>query len=438
MSYITVSDEFIKPFIAETQLSKYEKKVREAHQMLHNKTGDGFNALGWLELSATTNQQEISRIKEAAQAIKEKSDVFVVIGVGGSYLGAKAAIELLSHSFYNQLAASERKQPQIIFIGNDFSSRYMHDVLELIDGKDFSINVISKSGTTLETAIGFHFLRHYAEEKYGKEIASKRIYVTTDAQHGQLKKMATENGYTTFHIPQDIGGRYSVLTTVGLLPMAVSGIDIDAVLQGAELAERELCTDDIGLNASYYYAALRNMLYASGKKIELLVGFEPHFKYFQEWWKQLFGESEGKQGKGLFPAAVIYSTDLHSIGQYIQDGERHLFQTVLFNENPNVDLEINVASTTDFLHPFSGKTLHELNRAAFEGAMLAHKDGGVPNIVLKLPRIDAFTFGYLVYFFKKACALSGYLLGVNPFDQPGVEAYKKNMRAFLQKTHLKS
>lgn len=437
LSYILVRDEFVSSFIDEKEFDKLQEKVADAHTALHGKTGLGNDSLGWIHLPSSFSKSELEQIKRSAETIQQTSDVFIVIGVGGSYLGAKAAIEQLSHSFYNELSTEKRNHPQILFIGKNFSSNHMHDLLDLIEGKDISINVISKSGTTLETAVAFHFLKEFMEEKYGKAEASKRIYVTTDEKHGDLKKIATENDYPTFHIPRDIGGRYSVLTAVGLLPMAVANINVDDVLQGALLAETETSSFDIKKNHSYYYALLRHLLYKSGKKIELFVSYEPQFKYLQEWWKQLFGESEGKEGKGVFPASAIYSTDLHSIGQYIQEGERHLFQTVLFIENNSVDLEIKPHSNSgEFIQRFANVTMNDLNKAAFEGALVAHREGNVPSIVVTLPKNDAFTFGYLVYFFEKACALSGYLLGVNPFDQPGVEAYKKNMHVMLHKNKL--
>lgn len=366
--------------------------------------------------------------------IQQDSDVLLVIGIGGSYLGARAAIEMLQHSFYNVLPTEKRKTPQIIFVGNNISSTYMRDVMDLLEGKDFSINVISKSGTTTEPAIAFRIFRKLLEEKYGKEEARKRIYATTDRARGALKTLATEEGYETFVIPDDVGGRYSVLTAVGLLPIAVSGADIEAMMKGAAQAREDFSKSELEENIAYQYAAVRNVLYNKGKTIEMLINYEPALQYFAEWWKQLFGESEGKDQKGIFPASANFSTDLHSLGQYVQEGRRDLFETVLKVETPRHELTIEAEDNDlDGLNYLAGKTVDFVNTKAFEGTLLAHTDGGVPNLVVTLPRLDEYTFGYLVYFFEKACAMSGYLLGVNPFDQPGVEAYKVNMFALLGK-----
>jgi glucose-6-phosphate isomerase len=380
------------------------------------------------------DKEEFARILKAAEKIKNDSDVLVVIGIGGSYLGARAAIEMLNHSFYNALPSEKRQTPQVLFVGNNISSTYMRDVMDLLEGKDWSINVISKSGTTTEPAIAFRIFRKLLEEKYGKEEARQRIYATTDRQKGALKTLANEEGYESFIIPDDVGGRYSVLTAVGLLPIAVSGIDIEAMMKGAQKAREDFSHSELEDNLAYQYAAVRNILYNKGKTIEMLINYEPGLQYFAEWWKQLFGESEGKDQKGIFPASANFSTDLHSLGQYIQEGRRDLFETIIKVNNPRHELVIEEEeSNLDGLNYLAGKTVDFVNNKAFEGTLLAHTDGGVPNLVVEIPAMDAYTFGYLVYFFEKACAMSGYLLGVNPFDQPGVEAYKVNMFALLGK-----
>jgi len=437
MTYITLDDKQLSSYIQEKELQKLQDKIYDAHKQLHEKTGRGNDYLGWLDLPATYDKTEFERIKVCAEKIKETSDVLLVIGVGGSYLGARAAIELLTHTFHNELSSNRRHVPKIIFVGHHISATYINDVLDAIHDKDISINVISKSGTTMEPAIAFRIFKKYIENKYGKAEARKRIYVTTDKYTGALKKLATEEKYETFVIPDDTGGRYSILTPVGLLPIAVSGISVDDMMQGAKQAMEELATSKLHENPSYQYAAYRNILYNKGKMIEILVSYEPHFHYFQEWWKQLFGESEGKEGKGIFPVSASFSTDLHSLGQYIQDGERHLFQTILHVQSPQTNIVIDKTEhDLDGLNYLAGKSIHEINQKAFEGALKAHLDGGVPSFVLGIPTLDAFTFGYLVYFFEKACAISGYLLNVNPFDQPGVEAYKTNMFALLGKPKI--
>ena len=421
-------------FISEEEMAKMAHQIQAAHAMLHNKTGAGSDFLGWLDLASRIDEEEYARIKKAAEKIKADSDVLLVIGIGGSYLGARAAIEMLHHHFYNLLDPKERKAPQIFFVGNTISPTYTKELLDLIKDKDVSINVISKSGTTTEPAIAFRIFRAFLEEKYGKEEARRRIYATTDRKKGALKTLADEEGYETFVIPDDVGGRYSVLTPVGLLPIAVSGIDIDEMMNGARDAQNDFSEADWQKNPAYQYAAARNILYNKGKVIELLVNYEPNLHYFAEWWKQLFGESEGKDGKGLYPASADFSTDLHSLGQYVQEGRRHLFETVLLVENPREDLVIEEeASNLDQLNYLAGKTMDFVNKKAMEGTLLAHTDGDVPNFVVNIPELSPYHFGYLVYFFEKACAISGYLLGVNPFDQPGVEAYKKNMFALLGK-----
>ena len=421
-------------FVKEHELQYMEPMVQAAHNMIHNKTGAGSDFLGWVDLPYNYDKKEFARIKAAAEKIKSDSDVLVVIGIGGSYLGAKAAIDMLSHSFYNLLPKDKRTTPQIYFAGNSISSTYLADLVELIKDKHISVNVISKSGTTTEPSIAFRIFRDLLEKKYGKEGAAKRIYATTDKKKGALKKLADEEGYETFVIPDDVGGRYSVLTAVGLLPIAVSGADIDQMMKGAQDAATQYSVFSLKDNPCYQYAAIRNILYRKGKTIELMVNYEPALHYFSEWWKQLYGESEGKDQKGIFPAAVDFSTDLHSMGQYIQEGLRNLFETVINVSKPKKDIIIEEEKDDiDGLNFLAGKTIDFVNKKAFEGTLLAHTDGKVPNLVVTIPEINEYYFGNLVYFFEKACGISGYLLGVNPFDQPGVEAYKKNMFALLGK-----
>jgi glucose-6-phosphate isomerase len=418
-------------FIQTKEIEYFTDFIEKAHGMLHEKTGAGSDYVGWVDLPISYDKEEFARIKKAAEQIKSHSDALVVIGIGGSYLGARAAIEMLSHTFYNQKA---KNTPEIYFVGQNLSSTYISQLFDVLEGKNISVNVISKSGTTTEPAIAFRLFRDYMEKKYGKEGAKKRIFATTDKAKGALKKLADEEGYETFVIPDDVGGRYSVLTAVGLLPIAVSGADIDEIMQGAADAYHTYSTPDLSQNNCYQYAAVRNALYRKGKTVELLVNYEPSLHYFNEWWKQLFGESEGKDHKGIFPASVDFTTDLHSMGQYVQDGLRQLFETVLFVEKPKTSITIKEdPDNLDGLNYLAGKTIQEVNRKAFEGTLLAHTDGGVPNLVVHLDELNAYTFGQMVYFFEKACGISGYLLGVNPFDQPGVEAYKKNMFALLGK-----
>ncbi|ASV68509.1 glucose-6-phosphate isomerase [Cytobacillus sp. FSL W7-1323] len=421
-------------FFSEHELSYLKGAVTAAHTAIENKTGAGHEFLGWVDLPKNYDREEFARIQQAATKVKQDSDVLLVIGIGGSYLGARAAIEMLQHSFYNALSKEKRKTPQIVFVGNNISSSYIHDVIDLLEGKDFSINVISKSGTTTEPAIAFRLFRKILEEKYGVEEARKRIYATTDKEKGALKTLANEEGYESFIIPDDIGGRYSVLTAVGLLPVAVANIDINQVMEGAEAARKELSSADIEENIAYQYAAVRNVLYNKGKTIEMLVNYEPGLQYFSEWWKQLFGESEGKDQKGIYPSSANFSTDLHSLGQYVQEGRRDLFETVIKVKKPRHEVKIeNLENDLDGLNYLANQSIDFVNHKAFQGTMLAHTDGDVPNLIVTIPAMDAFTFGYLVYFFEKACAISGYLLGVNPFDQPGVEEYKVNMFALLGK-----
>jgi len=434
MTHITFNYDKALRFFSKEELENLNPFVQEAHNMLHEKTGAGSDYLGWVDLPENYDKEEYSRIQQAAEKIRKDSDVLLVIGIGGSYLGARAAIEMLNHSFFNLLSKSDRNAPQIIFVGHHLSSTYMSELFDLIKDKDVSINVISKSGTTTEPAIAFRIFKKFLEEKYGVDEAKSRIYATTDKEKGALKSSADEAGYETFVIPDDVGGRYSVLTAVGLLPIAVSGVSIDAIMQGAQDAMKELSEPSLDKNPAYQYAAVRNLLYQKGKLIELLVNYEPGLHYFAEWWKQLFGESEGKDHKGLYPASANFSTDLHSLGQYIQEGRRHLFETVLHVQTSRKELILEEdEKNSDGLNYLAGKTIHDVNEKAFQGTLLAHTDGDVPNLVIDLPKLDPYTFGYLVYFFEKACGISGYLLGVNPFNQPGVEAYKKNMFALLGK-----
>jgi len=422
------------PFVSQHELEQMAPAVRLAHEQLHHRTGAGADFLGWVRLPGEYDRDEFRRILAAANKIRSDSDALVVIGIGGSYLGARAAIEMLGHTFHNLLPKEKRKAPQIFFAGNNISSAYMAHLLQVLDGKDWSINVISKSGTTTEPAIAFRIFRRALEQKYGKEEARRRIYVTTDKARGALKKMADAEGFETFVIPDDVGGRYSVLTAVGLLPMAAAGIDIAAIMEGAQDAQRAFANPDLAANGAYQYAAVRNALYRKGKSVEILVGYEPGLHYVAEWWKQLYGESEGKDHKGIYPASVDFTTDLHSMGQYIQEGRRMIFETVLCVQNPPEQLAIPAdEEDLDGLNFLAGQTVDFVNRKAFEGTLLAHADGGVPNLIVNLPDMSPYTFGSLVYFFEIACGISGYLLGVNPFDQPGVEAYKKNMFALLGK-----
>ncbi len=421
-------------FFSEHELTYLQDAVKVAHHSLHEQTGAGSDYLGWIDLPENYDKEEFSRIQKAAEKIKNDSDVLLVIGVGGSYLGAYAAVEALQHSFFNALTKEQRKAPQIIFAGNNLSSSYMNDLIDFLAGKDFSINVISKSGTTTEPAIAFRIFRKLLEEKYGTEEALRRTYVTTDKVRGALKTVADEEGMETFVIPDDVGGRYSVLTAVGLLPIAASGLDIEAMMKGAAAARIDFSESELSENAAYQYAAVRNILYNKGKVVEMLINYEPALQYFAEWWKQLFGESEGKDQKGIYPSSANFSTDLHSLGQYVQEGRRILFETVINVDKPKHELTIDeIKEDLDGLNYLAGKTVDFVNKKAFEGALLAHTDGGVPNLIVTIPQLDEYSFGYLVYFFEKACAMSGYLLGVNPFDQPGVEAYKENMFALLGK-----
>ena len=423
-----------KPYINQNEIEYLEPIIKASHELLYAGNGPGNDYLGWLELTEKYDKEEFERIKKAAERIKNESEAFVVIGIGGSYLGARAGLEMLTHSFNNLLSKEKRNGPEIYFIGNNISSTYISDLLEILEGKDISINVISKSGTTTEPALAFRVLRNLLEKKYGKEVARKRIYATTDKSKGALKKLADEEKYETFVIPDNVGGRFSMLTAVGLLPLAVGGVDIDVIMKGAQWAYKEYNQTQLDKNHCYQYVAIRNALYRKGKTTEIMVNYEPRLHYFSEWWKQLFGESEGKDQKGIFPASVDFTTDLHSMGQYIQDGLRNIFETVIQVEEPRREITIEEdKDNIDGLNFLTGKTVSFVNKKAFEGTVLAHNDGGVPNIVLSVPKLNEYYFGNLIYFFEKACGISGYMLGVNPFDQPGVEAYKKNMFALLGK-----
>ena len=420
-----------KSLVTNKELDMIAPRLAAAHDTLVGGTGAGSDFLGWVRLPDEIDREELARVKKCAEKIKSDSDVLVVIGIGGSYLGARAAIEFIKGNTYNQRTGG---CPEVYFAGNNLSTDYLNEIIEIIGDRDFSINVISKSGSTTEPAVAFRLFKNLIEKKYGKEEAKGRIYATTDKCRGALKNLATNEGYETFVVPDNIGGRYSVLTAVGLLPMAVAGIDIDAALLGAKKAMDKLIVTKDFSNPAWTYVGARNVMYEKGKKIEILACFEPKFKYMAEWWKQLYGESEGKDGKGIFPASDIFTTDLHSMGQYIQDGLRNLFETIISVEKPTKEIRIPLADNDlDQLNYIAGKRLSEVNHTAETATILAHVDGGVPNIIIQIPEISATTIGELIYFFEMGCALSGYMLEVNPFDQPGVEAYKKNMFALLGK-----
>lgn len=422
---------YASDFIKENDLKGLSYQVKAAHDMLHAASGLGNDFLGWVDLPVNYDKEEFDRILKAAEKIKSDTDVLVVIGIGGSYLGARAAIEFLRSPYYNNMA---KDTPDIYFAGNSISGSALSDLLKICEGKRVSVNIISKSGTTTEPAIAFRVFRELLEKTYGEEEAARRIYCTTDRARGTLKQLADAKGYETFVVPDDVGGRFSVLTAVGLLPIAAAGADIKALMDGAAAARAAYMDPDPEKNDCYKYAALRNAFYRSGKAIELLVSYEPRFTMMAEWFKQLYGESEGKDGKGIFPAAVTFSTDLHSMGQYIQDGRRMLFETVVTIDDCGSDVVIGEdADNGDGLNFLAGKPMSFVNRKAFEGTVLAHTDGGVPNLNIQLSKADEYDLGWLIYFFEKACAISGYMLGVNPFDQPGVESYKKNMFALLGK-----
>lgn len=435
MAHISFDSSNVADFVHENELAEIQPMVTAADELVRKGTGAGSDFRGWLDLPSNYDKEEFARIKKAAEKIREDSEVFVAIGIGGSYLGARAAIDFLNNTFYNMLTKEQRNgAPQVIFAGNSISSTYLADVLNLIGDRDFSINVISKSGTTTEPAIAFRVLKEKLIAKYGEEEAKKRIYATTDRAKGALKTEADAEGYEEFVVPDDIGGRFSVLSAVGLLPIAVAGGDIDQLMKGAEDASKEYTDADVNKNDAYKYAALRNILYRKGYTTELLENYEPTLQYFGEWWKQLMGESEGKDQKGIYPSSANFSTDLHSLGQYIQEGRRDLMETVINVEKPNHDIDIpKEAENLDGLRYLEGRTMDEVNKKAYQGVTLAHNDGGVPVMTLNIPDQTAYTLGYMIYFFEATVAVSGYLNGINPFNQPGVEAYKSNMFALLGK-----
>lgn len=431
---VSLDYSLVKQFVSDDEIKMMESIADNAKETLLKKTGAGSDYLGWIDLPVNYDKDEFARIKAAAEKIKSDSEVLVVIGIGGSYLGARAAIEFLRHSFYNSVDKSIRKTPEIYYAGNSISSTYLAQLIETIGDRDFSVNVISKSGTTTEPAIAFRVFKKLLVEKYGKEEAAKRIYATTDKSKGALKNLATEEGFETFVVPDDVGGRFSVLTAVGLLPIAVSGADIDKLMEGAA-SMRDYCINTpYAENDAMIYAAIRNCLYAKGKSVEILANYEPALHYVGEWWKQLYGESEGKDGKGLFPAACDFTTDLHSMGQYIQEGRRIMFETVIELEKSTCDVVIEEEDVDlDGLNYLAGKTVDFINKSAMKGVLLAHTDGNVPNLVVKLPEQTEFYLGQLFYFFEFSCGVDGYMLGINPFNQPGVESYKRNMFALLGK-----
>ena len=433
---VSLETRYLEGFVRAHEWGALQEQVSAAHEALHSGTGLGNDFLGWLSLPTDYDKAEFARIQAAAERIRQDTDIFIVIGIGGSYLGARAAIEFLKSPLYN---AKKKDTPDIYFAGNSISGTALKELLELCEGRRVSVNVISKSGTTTEPAIAFRVFRDYLERTVGHEEAKKRIYATTDRTKGTLKGLADREGYETFVVPDDVGGRYSVLTAVGLLPIAVAGCDIAALMAGAADAQKALADPDITRNDCYRYAAARNILLRKGRAVELMVSYEPCCAMLNEWWKQLYGESEGKDGKGLFPASVVFSTDLHSLGQFVQDGSNMLFETVMqFGRAPEDMVIEEDADNVDGLNFLAGRAMSEINRKAFEGTVLAHSDGGTPSLVLNIPAIDEHSLGYLIYFFEKACAISGYLLGVNPFDQPGVESYKRNMFALLGKPGYES
>ena len=428
---LKLNDNFLKNFVTADDFNSVSNEASDAFKLLKSGKGEGADFLGWVDLPVNYDKDEFARIKVAAEKIKKNSDILVVIGIGGSYLGARAAIEFIKSPLYNSL---KKDTPDVYFAGNNISTTALCELLSICEGKDISVNVISKSGTTTEPAVAFRVFKQLLVDKYGEDGARERIFVTTDKARGTLKKFSDEAGYETFVVPDDVGGRYSVLTAVGLLPIACAGIDIDAMMKGAEDAREAYSSSDLNENDAIKYAAARNILYRSGKTCEILVGYEPYMLMLNEWWKQLYGESEGKDNKGLLPDSVVFSTDLHSLGQYIQEGERNLFETVISVSDPGAKFVIpNDPANVDGLNFISGKELDYINKTAMLATVIAHNDGGVPNILIELKDRCAYTFGYLVYFFELACAVSGYMLGVNPFNQPGVEAYKKNMFALLGK-----
>ena len=434
MSKVTFDYSKAAPFIKDHEVESMKKLAMDAKELLVSKEGAGNDFLGWIDLPVNYDKEEFARIKKAAAKIQSDSEVLLVIGIGGSYLGARAAIEFLRHSFYNVVSKEVRKTPEIYFVGNSISSTYIRHLMDVIGDRDFSINMISKSGTTTEPAIAFRVFKEMMEKKYGKAEAAKRIYATTDKARGSLKNLATEEGYETFVVPDDVGGRFSVLTAVGLLPIAVSGADIDKLMEGAQAGREAALNTPFEDNDAVEYAALRNILLRKGKQIEILANYEPSVHYVSEWWKQLYGESEGKDQKGIFPASVDLTTDLHSMGQFIQDGSRNLFETVINIETSREEIILQEEPVDlDGLNYLAGKSVDFVNKSAMNGTILAHTDGQVPNLMVKVPEVNEFYLGELFYFFEFACGVSGYLLGVNPFNQPGVESYKKNMFALLGK-----
>ncbi len=426
---VKLNTKYLEGTVSEHELEGVKSQVTAAHNLVETRSGQGNDFLGWVDLPVDYDKEEFARIKAAAERIKQKADILIVIGIGGSYLGARAAIELLKSPFYNNM---KKDTPDIYYVGNSISPTYLNEVLSICEGKDICVNVISKSGTTTEPALAFRIFKKLVEDKYGKEEAKERIFATTDKARGTLKELSDKEGYETFTIADDVGGRFSVLTAVGLLPIAVAGCDIDKIMQGAAAAREKYSKDDG--NDCYTYAAIRNILYRKGKSVEMLVSYDPSFTMMAEWFKQLYGESEGKDNKGIFPSSATFSTDLHSLGQFIQDGSRIMFETVVDIKNPKQDLFLEAdEQNLDGLNFLSNQNMSVVNRKAFEGTILAHTEGGVPNIVIEVDALDEENFGELVYFFEKACAISGYMLGVNPFNQPGVESYKKNMFALLGK-----
>lgn len=426
---VKLNTRYLEGFVDENDVKAIAPEVSAAVDLLNSRTGAGNDFLGWLDLPVDYDKEEFERIKKAAEKIRNDSDVLVVIGIGGSYLGARAAIEFCKSQNRNLF-----EKPQIIFAGNTLSSAALAEAVALCEGKDFSVNVISKSGTTTEPTIAFRVFKDLLEKKYGKEEAAKRIYATTDKARGTLKELSNREGYETFVIPDDVGGRYSVLTAVGLLPIAVAGIDIDLMMKGAADAREAFAEGDVNTNDCYKYAAMRNILYRKGKSVEMMISYEPDYTLMNEWFKQLYGESEGKDGKGIYPSSAVFSTDLHSLGQYVQEGERIMFETVVMFDKPKHELIIGLdPENGDGFNFVAGKSVDYVNKKAFLGTVLAHTDGKVPNMILEMDEMNEYEFGYLVYFLEKACAVSGYILGINPFDQPGVESYKKNMFALLGK-----
>lgn len=422
--------DYANGFVSDEEILRLEPQLKTVHRILYE--GKDQN-IGWLNYPNEYDRKEFEMIKESAEKVRSNSEAFIVIGIGGSYLGSRAVVESISHSFYDNIAV-KRNNIEIYFVGNNISGTYLKELMDVLEGKDISVNVISKSGTTLEPAIAFRIFKEYMERKYGRKNSKERIYITTDKEKGVLSQIAEEEGYNRFTIPNDIGGRYSVFTPVGIFPIAVAGIDIDKLMEGAQSGVTEYSSDIIKENISYIYGAIRNILYRKGKEIEILVSYEPRLFYLQEWWKQLFGESEGKDGRGIYPSSLSLTTDLHSMGQLVQDGRRNMFETVLNVISPREDIVIRKdEKDLDNLNFLAGKSMDFINKKAFEGTLKAHVDGGVPNLIINMPKIDEYFLGKLMYFFQKSCAVSGYLLGVNPFDQPGVEKYKKNMFELLRK-----